>query len=261
MAENPEKKDGKKLEQEQKATNTGRRDALKSLATVPVLGALAYGLYKKKKYDRVLRNNILEEVNITDVTPVLPETQADSKQIRLGIIGFGIRGRQLARAAGFQLPETIDKLKEAAAKDKKDKRYQTYLDQENLNVVVNGVCDIFETYAKEASEAGANVNREGTGGKMAPAPKIYRTYKELLAADDIDAVIIGTPDHWHGPMTMKRQKQGSTFTAKSHSPGPSRKHMKSGKRSRKTTSYSNWGTRDVKQRVITRQKMPLRKMC
>ena len=34
------------------------------------------------------------------------------------------------------------------------------------------------------------------------------SYKELIAADDIDAVIIATPDHWHGPITIEAAKAG-----------------------------------------------------
>ncbi|MCL2738184.1 MAG: Gfo/Idh/MocA family oxidoreductase, partial [Bacteroidales bacterium] len=33
-------------------------------------------------------------------------------------------------------------------------------------------------------------------------------YQELLAADDIDAVIIATPDHWHGQMTIDAARAG-----------------------------------------------------
>jgi len=41
---NSEDKDNKK-----KPVSEGRRDAIKALATVPVLGAMAYGVYKKKE--------------------------------------------------------------------------------------------------------------------------------------------------------------------------------------------------------------------
>ena len=43
-----------KSSQEQQMPDKGRRDALKTLATVPVLGALAYGVYKTRK--NALRN-------------------------------------------------------------------------------------------------------------------------------------------------------------------------------------------------------------
>ncbi len=33
-----------------------RREILKGLATVPVLGALFYGWYRKQKYDNLLKN-------------------------------------------------------------------------------------------------------------------------------------------------------------------------------------------------------------
>ena len=39
-------------------------------------------------------------------------------------------------------------------------------------------------------------------------PAIYKHYKELLAAQDIDAVIIATPDHWHGTMIIDAVNAG-----------------------------------------------------
>ena len=55
---------------------------------------------------------------------------------------------------------------------------------------------------------GSNINREGTTGKFGPSPKQYKTYQELLAADDIDAVIIAAPDHWHGTIAMAAARAG-----------------------------------------------------
>ena len=34
----------------------GRRNALKTLATIPVLGALGYGVYRKQKHDKESKN-------------------------------------------------------------------------------------------------------------------------------------------------------------------------------------------------------------
>ena len=51
------------------------------------------------------------------------------------------------------------------------------------------LCDVDDTVLKERSE---NV-KDITGKK----PKIYKDYRKLLDNKDIDAVVIGTPDHWH----------------------------------------------------------------
>ena len=204
---NERQKDSKNQNQ----TNSGRfsrRDILKGLATVPVLGAMAYGVYRKNKFDNILRTTINEELDLSHAAPEITELTAGGKQIRLGLIGFGIRGPHLARGAGFAHPQYIDDLKEKALKDKNDKRYKNFLQQENLNVVINGVCDIFDVYAENAQKAASNINREGTVGKMGTEPRRYRTYKELLAADDIDAVIISVPDHWHGRMTIDAANAG-----------------------------------------------------
>ncbi|MDR3062198.1 MAG: gfo/Idh/MocA family oxidoreductase, partial [Dysgonamonadaceae bacterium] len=166
----------------------GRRNAIKALATVPVLGTLAYGVYKKKRYDNTLRD-VSDVFNVSKNDFTITGMQPGSERIRLGIIGCGIRGKQLLRAAGFATPEAVQKLIDGAKENSKDTRYKDYLAQEDLNIELKGVCDIFDTYAAEGIAAGANIHKEGIGGKPGNAPRRYRTYQELLAADDIDAVI------------------------------------------------------------------------
>ena len=99
-----------KSSQEQQMPDKGRRDALKTLATVPVLGALAYGVYKTRK-NALQSRNISDVFQVSNKQAVFLEPQKDGKQIRLGIIGFGIRGKQLMRAAGFAEPSWIDEMK------------------------------------------------------------------------------------------------------------------------------------------------------
>lgn len=204
--------ENKKTNEQESKTNkpesSGRREALKTLATVPVLGAMAYGVYKKRQYDLQVNKTAREIFNVSKNTPDVKPLIADGKTIRLGVIGFGIRGKQILRSTGFALPEYIDTLIAGAKKNKNDTRYRDYLAQDNLNVVVNGVCDIFDKYADDAVRACANVNKEGSDGKLGPAPKRYKHYQELLAAKDIDAVIISTPDHWHGQMAIDAAKAG-----------------------------------------------------
>ena len=144
----------------------GRRDLLKGLATIPVLGAIAYGIYRKKRLYNEYKNNILSELNFGS-SPVRVSRKVNNNQlIRLGIIGYGIRGRHLLRAAGYAEPEWIDDVKKASGQNRFDTTYEDYMNQEGLNVAVKGVCDIFDIHAGEAIRAGANIYREGVKGKI-----------------------------------------------------------------------------------------------
>lgn len=52
-----------------------------------------------------------------------------------------------------------------------------------------GLCDVDENVLNER----AKETEEITGKK----PKLYKDYRKMLEQKDINAVIIGTPDHWH----------------------------------------------------------------
>ena len=198
------------MEKERKDNNSkkiARRDIIKSLATVPLLGAVAYGALKTRK-NWFLTRDISDVFQISGSEPMFLQPKPGGEQIRVGLIGFGIRGKQLMRAIGFAEPSYIDTLTEAKKNNPNDTRLDVFLEQDDLNVVVNGVCDIFDVYGETARLAGANINKQGTGGKPGPLPKRYRTYQELIAADDIDAVIIASPDHWHGTMAMDAARKG-----------------------------------------------------
>ena len=183
----------------------GRREALKTLATVPVLGAMAYGVYRKTKKER--SNRLASDLFQFQEMPA-PPVVTDGKEIRIGVIGVGIRGIDLMRAIGFATPDWLEDLKKQADQNSKDTRYKNFKEQEDLRVKITGVCDIFDTYADRAIRAGANINREGLNGSAGEKPKRYLNYKELLAAPDVDAVIIASPDHWHGTMAMDAVKAG-----------------------------------------------------
>lgn len=191
-----------------KKEKLSRRDALKGLATLPVLGAFAYGWYKKRKYDLLLAENKPFQLDIQAENKVSLRSVSHKKRLRIGVIGTGGRGRYLLKAAGFVNPSTIDHWIEANEKNPKDTRYEEFLEQEDLNIVVTGVCDIYENNAKRGLEATSNINRQPSNGEMGKTPTLYKTYQELLAADDIDAVIIATPDHWHGTITIEAAKAG-----------------------------------------------------
>ena len=184
----------------------GRRNALKTLATIPVLGAMAYGVYKKKTTEN--KNHLAGSIFNTQAEPPVMDVQPGGRKIRIGIIGYGGRGAYLLQALGFATPDYISDLKEQAKTDPDNTRYKDFLEQDDLNVEITGVCDIFEVNAKNAVLAGANLKREGKGAKFTKTPTVYKNYRELLAAPDIDAVIIGTPDHWHGTMIIEAARAG-----------------------------------------------------
>ncbi len=176
-----------------------RRDALLGLATIPVAGAFFLSASAKKRQDEAVRNQILSELNVKAASP--PESGPMSGDpLRIGIIGFGIRGEQLARALGFATPEWLDTMKQNALDNPKDTRLKDFLDQENLNIKITAVCDAFTVRAELAAAAAGT--RDGN------KPKIYKDYRQMLKDTEVDAVVIATPDHWHAPMAIDALNAG-----------------------------------------------------
>ncbi|MEM9671174.1 MAG: Gfo/Idh/MocA family oxidoreductase [Bacteroidota bacterium] len=175
-----------------------RRDILKGLATVPVLGGFVIGASAKQSYDKEVKEEILKELNIQASLPPATGSMA-GEPIRLGIIGFGIRGEQLVRASGFATPEWLQRMQDAALKNKNDTRLKDFLEQESLNIQYTGVCDLFDVRAENAMAAVKTDNN---------TPKRFQNYEDMLASPDIDGVIIATPDHWHAPIAIAAAKAG-----------------------------------------------------
>ena len=45
----------------------------------------------------------------------------------------------------------------------------------------------------------------------------YRDFRELVARDDIDAISLATPDHWHAIPAIMAAKAARTSTARNRS--------------------------------------------
>ena len=59
-------------------------------------------------------------------------------------------------------------------------------------------------------------------GKFPKAAK-YRDFRKLLDRNDLDAVVVSTPDHTHAAATLMALSPAGTSTARSRWPTPSRK--------------------------------------
>lgn len=103
----------------------------------------------------------------------LGETPAPSKRIALGFIGVGGHG------LGYNL--------------------NTFLWEPDAQVLA--VCDVFGHRRDEAKKA---VDKKYNNADC----RQYADFRELLAAKDIDAVCISTPDHWHVPISMATVEAG-----------------------------------------------------
>lgn len=180
-----------------------RRGALKALAGVPVAGFLGVKVLDKYNFDRKAKNQVLRELGLQELDiPVFDYGQNNQHKqlVRIGIIGYGARGTQLSRALGFIHPDEM-------AERVKNKTMHDLRNQEFLNVAITGVCDVFDLHAQNGMAIAANpVHLEQV--KTQHPVKRYRTYQDMLADKDIDAVIISTPDHHHARIATDAARAG-----------------------------------------------------
>ncbi len=92
-----------------------------------------------------------------------------NEKLRVGTIGVGGRGSFVTR-------------------------YFNRIGEETGGCEIAAVCDVWQ---KRVSENKERFKCDG-----------YLDYKELLARNDIDVVLIATPDHWHATMAIEAMKSG-----------------------------------------------------
>jgi predicted dehydrogenase len=185
-------------------TSLQRRTLLKSLVGIPVLGVLAIEVIKKWNFEGQKKNRVIQELGLENLKAPVAIKSSPGKQgnpLRIGMIGFGNRAQQLSNGLGFMHPADTEKRKKANS-------LAGWLEQEDLNVAMVGICDVFDLHAEDGLATAQNEIRPG-GGKGASLPvKRYRRYQDMLADKDIDAVVIATPDHHHSEITVDAVKAG-----------------------------------------------------
>ncbi len=104
---------------------------------------------------------------------------APSDHISLGFIGCGKQGRGLGRA---------------------------FLNTNEIKITA--ISEVYQDKSKlMVDQVKALYEQNPTWGKYSDVA-VYNDFRELLARKDIDAVVIATPDHWHGVMAVKAAEAG-----------------------------------------------------
>jgi predicted dehydrogenase len=152
----------------------------------------------------------MAELGVAETGPaIIPNavSQPPGRKIRVGIIGYGGEGEALVRHAGFASPEWLEEARKNVAENPRDKQLETYLTQDDLNIAITGVCEVFDVRA-ERGVAASQIDMRSGGGPANPPAKRFRTYTDMLESGEVDAVIIATPDHWHSRMTIDAAAAG-----------------------------------------------------
>ena len=183
-----------------------RRNIIKGLGAISVLGAFGYQFSKSLSLEKTTKKDVLSQLGFSNnLSNELPKKASGDKSemLRIGIIGTGPRGLALLESLGFRTQKDIDNTTKNNIGD-----LENWVQQEDLNVKLIGICDVFDQRAdmaidasKHSRDAYANETSEG-------AAKRYIHYQELLDNKEIDAVIIATPDHHHAQMTIDAIKAG-----------------------------------------------------
>ncbi|MCE2616625.1 Gfo/Idh/MocA family protein [Phocaeicola oris] len=187
---------------EQEKINPGRRNILKAMVGFPVAGLLGFGILKKKDYDAERKQIMLKELEMDSFE--YPESDYGQLKypgdlIRIGFIGFGSRAKSLANALGFMHPTDIETRK-------KNNSLKNWQQQEWMNVAITGICDVFDLHAEEGMATASSSLHPGKTPTL--GVKRYRTYEDMLADPEIDAVVIATPDHHHARMAINAIRAG-----------------------------------------------------
>ena len=115
-------------------------------------------------------------VTATNVSAKSAGSKAKKEKLRIGFIGPGGRG----------FSAHVKRL--------------TKLAQEGQPIELVAVCDVYSKYNDRAAE---HIEKN-----LKTAPTKYVDYREMLEKEDLDAVCIGTPDHWHHRQTIDSLNKG-----------------------------------------------------
>lgn len=106
--------------------------------------------------------------------------RGEDEELRVGLVGNGLRGSRLLHSLGY--PVEVEQVRRPA------------------NIRVVAVCDTFEDHRLDAAYRVERVDER---------PKAYIDYREMLAAEELDALVIATPDFSHAQIAMDAMRAGA----------------------------------------------------
>ena len=123
---------------------------------------------------KVTRRGFMKTAAVAAAVPMFVNSRAfgANDRITMGCIGMGGRGTgDMGGFLGFQ------------------------------NVQVVAVCDVVDAHCKRAKD-------KVDGKYNSKDCKQYVDFRDITGRDDIEAVMIGTPDHWHAGISIEAMKNG-----------------------------------------------------
>jgi len=132
---------------------------------------------KTKPSKSMTRRGFLRAAGVAAAAPMILPARAfgANERVTMGFIGLGRRGTLGVR---------------------------TFLKRDDVQVAA--LCDV----KQEAREYAASIVDEQYGHESGGGCKSYIDFREIINRDDIDAVMIMPPDHWHGVMAVQAAKSG-----------------------------------------------------
>jgi predicted dehydrogenase len=104
---------------------------------------------------------------------------APSERVNIGVIGIGLRGTPL-------LHENLY----------------------NNNTQVVAISDCFASKRQKGQKIIADYYTKRDGKVKSNVSTAYADFREMLAREDIDGIVVATPDHWHVPLSIYAIEQG-----------------------------------------------------
>ena len=135
---------------------------------------------------QLTRRDLLKKASALAAPMIVPAsvlgkdgTTAPSNRITMGLIGHGLI---MGGHRGYHL--------------------------QRKDVQVIGVCDVYSDRRDKALKQVEKTYADRDGKGKHTGCESYHEFEKLVERKDLDAVVVGTPDHWHAPISVAAMRNG-----------------------------------------------------